>query len=293
MPRPLRIHISGGFYHVTLRGNHQQEIFCIDSDRTLLNTIVAAALPRYQAEIHAYCWMTNHLHFLVKVNDVPLGALVRHIAAGYARAYQKNLQTTGHLFERRYHSRIVDTEAYLLELVRYIHLNPVSAGLVREADQYRWSSHHAYTGSRVESWVNPRLALGLFSPDPARRVALYRGFLERGPRTTQIPVRDLHAAIPPGDTLSLAINRSRVVSAQSCALDMLAADACRRFDVPMETLRTRVRDPKVALARAWVAKQARERRLANLSEVARFFGCDQGALRHAVERFRLQLAEAV
>jgi len=280
MPRPLRIHIPGGFYHVTLRGNHQQDIFSIASDRSLLNAIVAAALLKYEAEVHAYCWMTNHLHLLIKVSEAPLGSLIRQIAAGYARAHQRHLETTGHLFERRYHASIVDTDAYFLELVRYIHLNPVSAGLVREVAQYRWTSHHAYAGNRSDPWVSAEFALQLFSPDPSRRFALYRDFLDRGPRTTQVP-------LPPPGALSGAIP----ISTAARALETLAADASRLFGVPMSSLRSRVRNPKVALARAWVAKAARDRRLASLSEVARFFACDQGALRHAMERFRQVLAE--
>lgn len=281
MPRPLRIHVPGGFYHITLRGNHQQDIFSIESDRTLLNVIVAAALLKHAAELHAYCWMTNHLHLLIKVSDAPLGSLVRHIAAGYARAYQKRLETTGHLFERRYYASIVDTDAYFLELVRYIHLNPVSAGLVREVAEYRWTSHHAYAGGRSDPWVSPDFALKLFSPDPSRRLAQYRDFLEQGPRTTNVPLPHTEAPAPAAAT-----------STAACAVEGLAVEASRRFDVPMARLRVRGRNPKVAVARAWVAKAARDRRLASLSEVARFFGCDQAALRHAMERFRRELAEA-
>lgn len=278
MPRPLRIHVPDGFYHVTLRGNHQQDIFSIESDRALLNTIVVAALLKHEAEVHAYCWMTNHLHLLIKVGTVPLGSLIRQIAAGYARAYQKRLETTGHLFERRYYASIVDTEAYFLELLRYIHLNPVSAGLVPEVDRYRWTSHHVYVGGRSDPWVTPAFALQLFSPDPSRRVAMYLDFLERGPRTTQVP-------LPPGGTTACTPGTASVVAT-------LAADASRRFGIPIANLHARVRNPKVAMVRAWVAKAARDQGLASLSEVARFFGCDQAALRHAMERFRRELAEA-
>src|ERR1700741_1204574 len=136
MGRPLRLHLPGGFYHTTLRGNHREDIFTVDSDRGLLNTIVEFALSKHGARIHAYCWMTNHLHMLVQVGEEPLSALMRRIASGHARAYQANRKTPGHLFERRYHAVLVDADAYLMELVRYIHLNPVRARLVDSPHEY-------------------------------------------------------------------------------------------------------------------------------------------------------------
>src|SRR6187399_2766342 len=153
MPRPPRIHVPNGFYHTTLRGNHRENIFVVDSDRLLLNTIVERALAKHGARIHAYCWMTNHLHLLVQVGKDPLAAPMRQIACEFARRMQAKLQTTGHFFERRYHAKLVDADSYLLELIRYIHLNPVRGGLVESPSQYRWSSHHAYLGTRSEDWV--------------------------------------------------------------------------------------------------------------------------------------------
>ena len=85
MPRPLRIHVPGGFYHVTLRGNHRQDIFHHARERSLLNIIVARALEKHQAGLHAFCWMTNHLHFLIRIGEAPLGRLMQQIASEYAR----------------------------------------------------------------------------------------------------------------------------------------------------------------------------------------------------------------
>jgi REP element-mobilizing transposase RayT len=125
MARRLRLHVPGGFYHVTLRGNHQQPIFFAATDRDLLNRIVAEAIAELRARIHAFCWMTNHVHLLVQVSDEPLGRLMHRIASKYARTVQARIATTGHLFERRYHAALVDTDRYLIAVLRYIHLNPV------------------------------------------------------------------------------------------------------------------------------------------------------------------------
>jgi putative transposase len=162
MPRKPRIHVPGAFYHVTLRGNHRQDIFFSDQDRALLNEIVADVIEALQARVHGYCWMTNHVHLLIQVGESPLGRVMLRIASRYARQVQQRFRTTGHLFECRYHAVLVDADEYLLTLLKYVHLNPVQAGMVSTPDQYAWSSHHAYLGLRVEPWVTTDFGLGMF-----------------------------------------------------------------------------------------------------------------------------------
>jgi putative transposase len=176
--RPLRIHVAGGFYHVTLRGNHQQDVFREHSDRALLNAVVGRALCRHEAQIHAYCWMSNHLHLLIRVSASPLGPVMRDIASNYARAFQLKMQTSGHLFERRYHATLIDVDAYLLAVLRYIHLNPVAAGLVRKVSEYRWSSHRAYAGGSGEPWLTTDFALAMFAQTRERAHAAYCRFVD-------------------------------------------------------------------------------------------------------------------
>ena len=95
MPRPLRIHVPGAFYHVTLRGNHRQDIFFSAADRRLMDEITGEVLERFAARLHAYCWMTNHVHMLVQPGDEPLGRLILRIAGRYARTVQGHKQLRG------------------------------------------------------------------------------------------------------------------------------------------------------------------------------------------------------
>jgi REP element-mobilizing transposase RayT len=106
MGRPPRVHATGAFYNATLRGNHRQAIFRDDGDRERLDEVVAAAVERYDASLHAYCWMTNHVHLLVRVAEAPLGRVMQVMAARYARQFQRSIPTSGHLFERRYHAEV-------------------------------------------------------------------------------------------------------------------------------------------------------------------------------------------
>ncbi|HKS58907.1 MAG TPA: transposase [Steroidobacteraceae bacterium] len=194
MPRSPRIHAHGAMYHVTLRGNHRQDIFFTADDRRLLTRIVREILVDCDARLHAYCYMTNHVHALVQVSDTPLSRIMLLVAGRYARAVQARLQTTGHLFEKRYHALIVDADEYLLTLLRYIHLNPVRAKLVASPDQYPWSSHHAYLGNRHEPWVTTTFALRMFDADRRRAIAAYEAFLGAAP--TPSPLLDRNEQDP-------------------------------------------------------------------------------------------------
>jgi len=292
MPRRLRLHLPGGFYHVTLRGNHQQNIFYAEADRALLNEIVARAIDKFGARMHAYCWMTNHLHFLLQVGNEPLARPMRQIACEFARAMQLKLETTGHFFERRYHAVLVDSDAYLLELLRYIHLNPVRAALVDDPVRFRWSSHHDYTGRIVTPWVTTAFALHMFSEDRARAIVAYQKFL-------QCPIDDSwepSTAINPENSAVLGsdefLARVQIESWRPRAtqsLPDLIVEACRRFEVDGERLRSSLRDGYLVKVRAWIAHQARDRHIATLAAVARTLKRDEATLRYAMRTYPSEL----
>jgi REP element-mobilizing transposase RayT len=283
--RRLRVHVPGGFYHVTLRGNHQQDIFRVDADRLLLNAIVARATERYGARLHAYCWMSNHLHLLLQVGEQPLAHVMRQIASGYARAFQQKIETTGHLFERRYHATLVDVDSYLMELLRYIHLNPVRARLVNHPAEYRWSSHHAYAGRTApELWLTTSFALALFAEDRLRAHAAYRRFVEL-PQSAERDewVLDLGGGMPQ-PSVKAANPGNGVVPATRQSLEALIAEGCKRFGVAEAHLASPSREACIVQARAWIAREALARRVATLSAVARALGRDRATLRFAMRQ---------
>jgi len=289
MPRRPRIHSPGGFYHVTLRGNHRRAIFVEEGDQRLLNTIVARATSAFGTRVHAYCWMTNHIHLLLQASAEPISNPMRNIAAEFARAMQAKLSTTGHFFERRYHATLVDSDSYLLQLIRYIHRNPVEARLVRTVGEYPWTSHHAYVGARSESWVTVDLGLSMFASDRARATAAYRRFLD---------VREddetwLTRMASNGGTVLVLGNEEFVARALGKpvtrkarqTLEQLIAEGCRRFAVSAERLDSALHDPYAARVRAWIAYQARARRIASLAAVARALGRNEATLRYAIQRY--------
>jgi REP element-mobilizing transposase RayT len=290
MPRRLRIHAPGGFYHVTLRGNHRRAIFVEEGDQRLLNVIVARAIASFEARVHAYCWMGNHIHLLLQAGSEPISSPMRNIAAEFARAMQSKLGTTGHFFERRYHSTLVDHDSYLLQLIRYIHRNPVEAGIVTHVSAYPWSSHHAYAGSRSEGWVTVDFALRMFARHRVQAVHAYRRFLD-APRHDDEPW--LATMASNGGGVQVLGNDEFVARAQGRAsplraresLEDVIAEGCRRFAVSLDRLASTLHDPYSARVRAWIACQVVRRRVASLAAVARALGRNEATLRYAIRRY--------
>ncbi|MGI9307911.1 MAG: transposase, partial [Gammaproteobacteria bacterium] len=145
MARNPRIHYPGAIYHVILRGNYRQPVFYPPTDQQLWQSILIDALERYNSSIHCFCWMTNHLHTAIQVSEEPLAAAIRYAASQYSRKINLSQGRTGHLFERRHRAILVEDENQLKGLVRYIHNNPVRAGMVEHPGEYRWNSHPLYT----------------------------------------------------------------------------------------------------------------------------------------------------
>lgn len=288
MPRNPRLHVAGAFYHVTLRGNHRQNLFFSSADRCLFDDITTEVLERFTARLHAYCWMTNHVHMLVQVSDVPLGSLMLRIAGRYARAVQQRLQTTGHLFEKRYHSILVDADEYLLELLRYIHLNPVRAQMVSHPADYPWSSHHAYLGTTTQRWVTTDFALNMFHPARDVAIAAYTRFIDQnivGPASSPLAERNPNDAriLGSDDFAGKVLGAAWQPRSRKILADLIA-EACQRFGVTDATLRSASSQRHLTHARAWIAHQAILLRIDSLSAVARHFHRSEAALRHSVKR---------
>lgn len=289
MPRLPRLHVSGAFYHATLRGNHRQEIFRQESDRSGLNAIVRASLEHCGARLHAYCWMTNHLHFLVQVADVPLGKLMHRIAGGYARWFQSLLPTTGHLFERRYHALLVDADSYLLEVIRYIHLNPVRAGVVSDPGDYRWSSHRSYAGMESADWLTTDFALRMFGTTIDLARTNYLRFIGDRLETTDAPVlpdrQRADSRVLGDDAFLSRLPRSPDPSPMRITLDAIIAGCCQRFGVTVEELEAPGKQHALSRVRAVIAYQAGLSRAAALAEVARRLGRDESSVRQCLRHY--------
>lgn len=287
MGRRLRVHLPGGIYHVTLRGNHARPIFHHPQDRRLLEKIVIRALENFACRLHAYCWMTNHLHLVLQAAADPISRPMHNIAAEFARAMQLKLETTGHFFERRFHATLVDSDSYMLELLRYVHLNPVEARICASVDDYRWSSHHNYTGRRIDPWVTTDFALGILSADRARAMERYRAFIGIAQDVVWQPSMAMAkgaAVMGNAEFVARVTKQLRPVVTRQSLADLIN-EAIARFEISREILFSPLRDRYAVQVRAWIAYQAGQRGIATLAAVARELGRTEGALRSAVRAY--------
>lgn len=155
MSRPLRIEFAGALYHVTSRGDRRESIFVDDEDRRALLSVVAQGLERFDAQMLAYCLMGNHYHFVLHTRGANLSLLMRHINGVYSQRFNRRHGLVGHLLQGRFKAILVDRDAYLLAVCRYVELNPVRAGMVDAPVDWAWSSYRSHVGLQVgPDWLD-------------------------------------------------------------------------------------------------------------------------------------------
>lgn len=288
-PRKLRINVPGGFYHAILRGNRRQDIFDNTRDRQIWESLVSE-IGRYGHRLHAYCWMSNHVHMAIQAGPEPLARFMSFLASNYSRKTNLIKHRSGHLFERRYRAILVQEDSYLLELVRYIHLNPVRARIAQSIINYKWSSHHSYMGTAVTEWLTTTRVLSLFSTNQHEARIRYAEFMGEQPNV------DIGDRLRTGSKLD-----SRTLGADSWLEDLVITkpapgplknlefvidDFCRRYGVTAEQLASPSREHFLSQVRAEIALTASSTGSASISEVARRFGRSQPTLSRAVSRLR-------
>jgi len=179
MARQLRIEFSGAFYHVTSRGNERKPVFRSRRDREKFLEYLESASERYGAVAHVYCLMDNHYHLLLETPQGNLSQIMQHINGAYTTYFNVKRHRTGHLLQGRYKSILVEADAYALELSRYIHLNPVRAGMVQRPEEYEWSSYLSYALEEEKpGWLTTDLILGYFSDQYSVAQQKYKSFVE-------------------------------------------------------------------------------------------------------------------
>ena len=155
MPRHPRLHASGLLFHIIVRGNNKQDIYLDSTDYEEFLDAIEGTRTRYPFYLYAYVLMPNHFHLLVEVRETPTARLMQALLTRYARGFNRRHQRSGHVFQGRYKAIVCEQDSYLLELVRYIHLNPVRARLVRRPGQWPWSGHREYLGKTRRGLIDP------------------------------------------------------------------------------------------------------------------------------------------
>jgi len=181
MARPLRIELAGGLYHVTSRGNRRESIYFEDDDRAYWVALLGHVCERFNWRCHAYCLMDNHYHILIETAEGNLAKGMRQLNGVYTQYVNRTYQRVGHVFQGRYKGILVEKESYLLELSRYIVLNPVRAGVVNDVEAWPWSSYLAMIGEAVSpTWLQTAWLLLQFSKKRKIAIRKYTDFVREG-----------------------------------------------------------------------------------------------------------------
>jgi putative transposase len=181
MARPLRLEHAGALYHVTARGDRREDIFFENEDRSEFLSILGEVCGRFNWVVHAYCQMTNHYHLLVETVDGNLWRGMRQLNGVYTQRFNRRHGLVGHLFQGRYKAILVQKDTYLLELTRYVVLNPVRARMVADPAEWPWSSYRTVVGEApAPRWLDTDWLLGQFGGERMPAIGAYRQFVLAG-----------------------------------------------------------------------------------------------------------------
>jgi len=179
MSRPLRIEYPGAYYHVMNRGARRQAIYTHNEHRQLFLELLREIQEMFRVETHAYCLMDNHYHLLCRTPKANLGRAMRHLNGVYTQRYNRSEKTDGPLYRGRYKAILIDADSYLLNVSRYIHLNPLEARIVKKAENYPWSSYAAYIGKApAPQWLMQTETMAMIGQ--RNRQQRYQAFVEAG-----------------------------------------------------------------------------------------------------------------
>jgi len=300
MARPLRIQYEGAFYHITTRGNERKKIFHSKTDYDKFKEYIKSAQDKYRFILHAYVLMSNHVHFLIETPEGNLSRVMHAIIGSYTTYFNKKRQRSGHLFQGRYKSILIEKDSYLLELSRYIHLNPVRAKIVEKPEDYPFSSYRSYIASNSEVIVLRDLILSMISLDKKKAPYLYKAFVEEGlSKEIKNPFLNIYGGMILGTKQFIqgALNRltpeslyKKDVSARrqlsaSRSMEEICDLICSTLCIPLEKILEK-NNPARFLAISLIKKHTTYIN----SEVGQFFGgISYSAVSKIVERFERKI----
>lgn len=275
MARPLRIQFPGALYHVTSRGDRREDIFLTDHDRYAWLDILAMVCARFRWVIHAYCQMGNHYHLVVETLDANLARGMRDLNGQYTQRFNFYHQLVGHLFQGRYHAILIQRDAYLLELSRYVVLNPVRAGMVRTPDEWPWSSFRLMIdAASAPAWLDTEWLLGQFADERLAAISRYREFVLEGQGLAS-PLGDTRHQLVAGNDEFLRQCHAESTAAQGTEISRAQKKGGART---LHDYRRDIPDLHLAMAQAYLSG------LFTMSEIALHFDVHYRTVSRAVRK---------
>jgi putative transposase len=277
MARKPRVHYPAALYHVIMRGNARQDIFFDDADRYRFYLLLQEGFERYGHRIHAFCLMSNHIHLAIQVGEVSLSRIIQNLAFRYTKWINWRQNRSGHLFQGRFNAVLVDADSYLLELTRYIHLNPVRAGMIQFPEEYPWSGHRAYLGMETIPWLTTDFVLSQFARKEEKARLKYREYVDEGKAEGHLQQYHSGSAYDSrvlGDDafIDRVLTQTEAKPKQRKNLDEIIQRVCRKYGIEDEELKAPGKYRKYSEARgvvAWLILETGEAKLVELSRYTR------------------------
>ena len=295
MARRPRVFAAGVLYHVIARGNQRQKTFTSDNDYQAYIERLARYRKKYDYKLHAYCLMPNHVHLLLESSEHPLAKLMQGLQQSYSQYFNLKHRKTGHVFEGRYKAILCQKDEYLLQLIRYIHLNPVRAGMVGSPERYRYSGEHAYLQGKATEMIDPAPVLSMLGGKQAYR-RFVRDGLSEGHKEEYYAVLDQRFLGAKGFGERLLKNEPRLSGKRPArrSIETVARELAKELKIAVHALRSPDRAWMISKART-IAAYVLVRRLGyRLTDVAAYFRRDMATLATLLARLsdRLQADDA-
>jgi len=199
MPRIARVKEEFSTYHIIVRGNERRNIFFDDADREMYIDILNRMKNKYNFKLYSYCLMDNHVHLVINDNGNDISQIMKSISISYVILINRKYQRTGHLFQDRFKSRLIDSEEYLLEVSKYIHNNPVKIGISARPEDYRWSSYTIIIrGAGDEGLVDGSKILGIISKKKEYAIKEYKRYVNKQEYDTEAIIMTEYGNFSPG-----------------------------------------------------------------------------------------------
>lgn len=322
MPRRGRLRIPGGCYHVIGRGLERRYIFDDPEDTRDFLSRFGVSLSRSNAQCLAWALMSNHYHFLIRAGVIPLGKLMAPVLGGFAGNYNRRHHRSGYVFQNRFTSILCDEDSYLLELVRYIHLNPLRASMIESVvtlGSYPWTGHAGIVGKHLQKWHEVDEVLMRFGTSRGQARRKYLEFIQAGAETSHRPalaggglvrsygswesivrLRKEHIACIGDERIlgeshfveqalkgdELAIESGSILLREGWTLDRLVSLVCERCEVSRPSLLKRSREDSVSKAKALICYLGTEKLGIKSSEIANYLNISRPAVSKWISKGR-------
>ena len=291
MPRKPRLEVEGGLYHVFTRGNNRRLIFNDDNDYGRMVKLIEKTKTKLPFYLYTYCLMPNHLHLLMERRIAPISRIMHMLLTAYSKYYNRRNRRVGHLFQGRYRSILCQSDHYLAELVRYIHLNPVRANIARDPAAFRYSSHRAYLGEEETRFVDVDTVLRHFGATKKLARKRYNAFMKAGMKISSR--EDLYGGADKrviGDEEFVGriedrvreIHKNKVGKIEPADLERLLEAAANTMSLTAREICSGSKKQKIVLAKESLIIVGREIGASN-AELARLLGIDSSSVNKRFE----------